>query len=47
MNVDAYAQLTFTTGPVEVFGAQNFGVTFRVPGIVTIGPNFRIIGVRI
>ncbi|KAH7038273.1 glycosyl hydrolases family 18-domain-containing protein [Microdochium trichocladiopsis] len=44
VTVDANAELTFTTGPVEVFGAQNFGITFTVPGIVTIGPNFKIIG---
>lgn len=29
---------------VELFGAHNFGATFRVPGFVTIGPDFRIIG---
>ena len=45
LTVEAYAELFFTTGPVELFGAQNFGLTFTVPGVVTIGPNFRIIGV--
>ena len=29
---------------VELFGAHNFGATFRVPGFVTIGPDFRITG---
>jgi chitinase len=43
LNFQAKAALSFHTGPVELFGAQNFGATFRVPGIVTIGPNFRII----
>jgi chitinase len=41
---DVEASLSFTTGPQELFGAQNFGANFRVPGIVTIGPNFRVIG---
>ncbi|KAI1381148.1 family 18 glycosyl hydrolase [Hypoxylon crocopeplum] len=40
----ANAQLSFNTDPVELFGLQNFGATFSIPGIVTIGPNFRIFG---
>lgn len=35
---------SFSTGPQELFGLQNFGATFAVPGFVTIGPNFRIFG---
>jgi chitinase len=27
-----------------MFGMENFGANFRVPGIVTVGPNFRIFG---
>ncbi len=46
LSLDAYAELFFTTGPRELFGAQNFGLTFSVPGIVTIGPNLKVIGVR-
>jgi chitinase len=41
---DLRASVSFTTGPQELFGAQNFGANFRVPGIVTIGPNLRVIG---
>lgn len=25
-------------------GVQNFGSPFRVPGLVTIGPNFKLVG---
>ncbi|KAK3690444.1 glycosyl hydrolase family 71-domain-containing protein [Podospora appendiculata] len=42
-NVDALASLSFDSGPVELVGLQNFGVTFTMPGIVTIGPNFRLL----
>lgn len=44
LNLDAIATASFMTGPVELFGLQNFGATFSVPGIVTIGPNFRVLG---
>ncbi|KAH7304180.1 glycosyl hydrolases family 18-domain-containing protein [Stachybotrys elegans] len=40
----ANAELILTTDPFELFGAENFGLTSSVPGIVTIGPNLRIIG---
>jgi chitinase len=43
-NLDALATVSFMTGPMELFGLQNFGATFSVPGIVTIGPNFRVLG---
>jgi chitinase len=43
-NLDALATASFMTGPMELFGLQNFGATFAVPGIVTIGPNFRVLG---
>jgi chitinase len=36
--------LSFHTGQVELFGAHKFGASFRVPGIVTIGPDFRVLG---
>jgi chitinase len=36
--------MSFHTGDVELFWAYNFGATFRVPGFVTIGPDFRNIG---
>ncbi|KAG4436704.1 hypothetical protein IFR05_007818 [Cadophora sp. M221] len=40
---EAFAKLSFHTGQVELFGAQNFGSPFRVPGLVTIGPNFKVL----
>ncbi|OAK93414.1 hypothetical protein IQ06DRAFT_236443, partial [Phaeosphaeriaceae sp. SRC1lsM3a] len=40
----AKGTLSFHTGQVELFGAHNFGASFRVPGIVTIGPDFRVLG---
>ncbi|ORY04392.1 hypothetical protein BCR34DRAFT_572769 [Clohesyomyces aquaticus] len=40
----AKGDLSFHTGQLELFGAHNFGASFRVPGIVTIGPDFRILG---
>lgn len=43
--MEAQATVRFSTGSVELFGMQNFGGTFTVPGIVTIGPNFRVLGV--
>jgi chitinase len=45
LNFDAFASMQFSTGRVELFGLQNFGATFSVPGIVTIGPNLRVYGV--
>ncbi|KAI8197977.1 Mutanase, partial [Colletotrichum sp. SAR 10_65] len=43
-NLEALVTMHFLTGQVELFGLQNFGATFSVPGIVTIGPNFRVLG---
>ncbi|KAH0491929.1 hypothetical protein TgHK011_003330 [Trichoderma gracile] len=44
LHMEAQATVRFSTGSVELFGMQNFGGTFTVPGIVTIGPNFRVLG---
>ncbi|KAK2037093.1 hypothetical protein LZ31DRAFT_600779 [Colletotrichum somersetense] len=44
LNLEAFVQLQSQTGRVELFGLQNFGATLSVPGIVTIGPNFRVLG---
>ncbi|ETS76426.1 hypothetical protein PFICI_11813 [Pestalotiopsis fici W106-1] len=44
LHMQALAQLRFSTGPLELFGAANFGAAFKVPGIVTIGPNLRVLG---
>ncbi|ORY01574.1 hypothetical protein BCR34DRAFT_592200 [Clohesyomyces aquaticus] len=42
LHFNAKGKMSFHTGQVEVFGAHNFGASFRVPGIVTIGPDFRV-----
>ncbi|KAK1971060.1 hypothetical protein LY78DRAFT_568603 [Colletotrichum sublineola] len=44
LNLEALVTLHFLTGKIELFGLQNFGATFSIPGIVTIGPNFRVLG---
>ncbi|KAI0141566.1 hypothetical protein GGR57DRAFT_487122 [Xylariaceae sp. FL1272] len=41
---DAFGKISFSTGRIQVFGANNFGAAFSVPGIVTVGPNFKIYG---
>ena len=43
-SLDAIATASFSTGDIELFGLENFGATFSVPGILTVGPNFRIFG---
>ncbi|KAF9892666.1 hypothetical protein FE257_001068 [Aspergillus nanangensis] len=42
--VDAAATFFFDTGDVQLFSADKFGAAFAVPGIITIGPNFKIFG---
>lgn len=44
LKFEAFGKVSFHTGDIELFGAHNFGASFRVPGIVTIGPDLRIIG---
>jgi chitinase len=41
--LEAFGKVSFHTGDIELFGAHDFGAFFRIPGIVTIGPDFRII----
>lgn len=43
LEFEASGKVSFHTGD-ELFSAHNFSATFRVPGFVTIGPDFRIIG---
>jgi hypothetical protein len=43
--METQATVRFSTGQLELFGMENFGVAFNAPGIVTIGPNLRILGV--
>ncbi|KAH7124946.1 hypothetical protein B0J13DRAFT_646964 [Dactylonectria estremocensis] len=42
--VDAAVTAHFDTGDVLMFSADTFGAAFTVPGIVTIGPNFKLFG---
>ena len=44
-SLDAIASLSYSSGNRELFGLENFpGATFHVPGILTVGPNFRLLG---
>lgn len=43
-SIDALVSASYDTGDIELFGLQNFGATFSIPGIVTVGPNFKIYG---
>lgn len=42
--VDAAVTAHFDTGDVLMFSADTFGAAFTVPGIVTVGPNFKLYG---
>ncbi|KAI0523939.1 glycosyl hydrolases family 18-domain-containing protein [Xylaria bambusicola] len=42
--IDAAVTAFFDTGDVLMFSADKFGAAFSVPGIVTIGPNFKLFG---
>lgn len=42
--VDGAVTAFFDTGDVMLFSADKFGAAFSVPGIVTIGPNFKLYG---
>ena len=43
--LDAIASLSYSSGNRELFGLESFpGATFHVPGILTVGPNFRLLG---
>ncbi|MCJ1250761.1 hypothetical protein MMC30_007989 [Trapelia coarctata] len=41
--LDALANVNFDTGDMTLLSADKFGAAFAVPGIVTIGPNFKLI----
>jgi hypothetical protein len=43
LKFEVFGKVCFHTGNVELSGAHNFGATFWVPGIVTLGPDFRTI----
>ncbi|GLA25444.1 hypothetical protein AnigIFM63326_002145 [Aspergillus niger] len=41
--VDAVASVNWNSGDIKLIGLDNFpGATFRVPGVVTIGPNLAV-----
>lgn len=41
--LDAVASLTYSTGDIKLLGLDDFpGATFRIPGVVTIGPNLAV-----
>jgi chitinase len=41
--LDAVASLTYSTGDIKLLGLDDFpGATFRVPGVVTVGPNLAV-----
>ncbi|OTA92708.1 glycoside hydrolase family 18 protein [Hypoxylon sp. CO27-5] len=42
--IDAIVKTSYDTGDKELFGLQNFNALFSVPGIITVGPNFRLLG---
>ncbi|KAI0971243.1 carbohydrate-binding module family 18 [Xylaria arbuscula] len=42
--VDAIVKTSYDTGDRELFGLQNFNALFSVPGIITVGPNFKLFG---
>ncbi|KAH7322711.1 glycosyl hydrolases family 18-domain-containing protein [Stachybotrys elegans] len=42
--VDAAVTAHIDTGDVLMFSADTFGASFTVPGLVTIGPNFKLFG---
>lgn len=46
LSFEALGQVSFSTGSAELFGLPNFGGTLTIPGLVTIGPNFKILAVR-
>lgn len=43
-SIDALAQASYDTGDIELFGLQNFNALFSVYGIVTVRPNFKLLG---
>ncbi|KAJ5958918.1 uncharacterized protein N7479_006068 [Penicillium vulpinum] len=41
--LDAVVSLTYSTGDIKLLGLDDFpGATFRVPGLVTVGPNLAV-----
>ncbi|KAI4285352.1 MAG: hypothetical protein L6R38_000708 [Xanthoria sp. 2 TBL-2021] len=43
--LDAVGKAVFETGDIEIAGLENFpGATFGIPKLLTVGPNFKLIG---
>lgn len=42
--MDGVVTAFFDTGDVMLFSADKFGAAFVVPGIVIVGPNFKLFG---
>ncbi|KAI4122687.1 MAG: hypothetical protein LQ338_005669 [Usnochroma carphineum] len=43
--LDAVGKAKFGTGDIEIAGLENFpGATFGIPKLLTVGPNFKLIG---
>lgn len=42
--MNAAVTARFDTGDITLFSADKFGAAFSVPGIVVIGPNFKLLG---
>lgn len=42
--VEAAVTAPFDTGELQLLDAHKFGAAFAVPGIITIGPNFKVGG---
>ncbi|KAK7937205.1 uncharacterized protein PG986_014073 [Apiospora aurea] len=45
LHLEAQAKLSFSTGQIELFGMENFASPFNAPGIITVGPNFGVLGI--
>lgn len=44
LNINAWAELKFPSWEKTLFGIAPLGASFKVPGVVTIGPEFKVIG---
>ncbi|KAK0710667.1 hypothetical protein B0H67DRAFT_516214 [Lasiosphaeris hirsuta] len=42
LNFLAFAKISFNSDEIELFGMERFGATFGIPGLLTLGPNFKI-----
>jgi chitinase len=47
LGFEAFAQIQFSTGSAQIFGTENFGSALNIPGLVTIGPSFKVLVVSL